>query len=75
MVNLETKAAANRKEEETRYFEGRGSLNDLIEADSLALEISRERDVTALQLLIDCMQLQLWAGDDVSSKDACKKTD
>lgn len=65
---LTRKADANKTDEEKRYFEGRGSLNDLIEADTLNLELQKDRDVVGFNLIIDCMHLQLWAGHQVSSE-------
>ncbi|MFN7903976.1 MAG: efflux RND transporter permease subunit, partial [Pseudobdellovibrionaceae bacterium] len=68
LVLLIKKSVASRKDEEKRYFEGRGSLNDLIETDTLGLELQRDKDITGFSLVMDCMQLQLWAGKNVSAE-------
>lgn len=65
---LAQNSLSNKKAEETRYFEGRGSLNDLIEADNLSLELQRDREVLAYSLQSDCMQLQLWAGKNITTQ-------
>jgi len=64
---LAEKALRNKKIEETRYFEGRGNLNDLVQADNLHLELRRDQDIINLNTLLGCMQLKLWAGQKITA--------
>jgi hypothetical protein len=64
---LSEKARQNKKIEESRYYEGRGNLNDLVEADNLHLELSRDQDIINLQTILSCMQLKLWSGNKITA--------
>jgi len=64
---LSKKSRTNRRIEEQRYFEGRGNLSDLVEADSLSLEIERDIEVINLRLLMHCMKLRLLSGQTVDA--------
>lgn len=63
---LSEKALQNKKIEEIRYYEGRGNLNDLVEADNLHLELKRDQDIISFQTLLNCMRLKLWAGHKIA---------
>ena len=68
LKKLKQNAQTNKAVETNRYFEGRGSLNDLVEADNLSLELDRDFEVTGLKLWLNCLQLQLLTGQEVKAE-------
>jgi outer membrane protein TolC len=57
MESLRPQAQSIREAEAKRYFEGRGSLNDLVDADSVFLEISRDIELSELEASLACLRL------------------
>jgi outer membrane protein TolC len=56
--------------EAKRYFEGRGNLNDLVEADSVELELERDKDLSALEASMACYRVMALKGLKVNER--CK---
>ncbi len=54
--------------EARRYFEGRGNLNDLVEADSVELELERDKDLSALEASMACYRVMALKGLKVNER-------
>jgi hypothetical protein len=58
LKKLKIKTAKARKSEESKYQQGRGTLQAVLDADLLDLEIQRDADVIQLTQIEDCMKLE-----------------
>jgi|GEM_PF-5807385 len=65
LERLKEKTRLARSFEEERYFSGRGSLQELIEADQLQIEVLRDHDILQIAMIVDCVRLQILAGQEV----------
>jgi outer membrane protein TolC len=66
--SLHPRARLVRENEARRYFEGRGNLNDLVEADSVELELERDKDLSALEASLACFRLMALKGLKVNER-------
>lgn len=58
MKDLSQQSRSTQKSEESKFYDGRISLSDLIEADNLSLELERDLRLVDLEILTNCLHIQ-----------------